>query len=112
MEWFKTYANTSQRIALRQLSDAAFRLWFDARCWIALQESDGLIPTLQLPYFGPVGRQEHAEALVWAGLWNPVAGGWEDMTWLQEQDAAQTLKDRRERERMKKQRQRSKVSSS
>jgi hypothetical protein len=81
MEWFKTYANTPQRPTIQDLSDGAFRLWSDGRCYIALTESDGFIPGKQLSRFGPHGKRRNVVELVGAGVWEAALTGWIDQTW-------------------------------
>jgi hypothetical protein len=96
MEWFKTYSNTPHRPQVLVLSDRAFRLWHDARCYIADVESDGFIPAAQLPRFGTHGAKRYAMELVDGGLWEQATTGYIDLVWGAEgqRTAEQAVRDR------------------
>lgn len=97
MDWFKAYSDESERPEAQGLTDAAFRLWYDGRCYIARNESDGFIPGTQLPRFGRHGSTRNARALVDAGFWLEAPTGWIDPRWEHEQKSAADMEANRKR---------------
>lgn len=95
MDWFRAYASESQHPEMQALSHAAFRLWHDARCYIAQTESDGFIPTTQIPRCGPHGTAANCRRLVEAGLWEESPTGFIDVRWEHEQESHAEMEKRR-----------------
>lgn len=62
-----------------QLSDAAFRLYFDAVCWMVRQRTAGHVSGAYVRTRSRASSrltQRHVDELVTAGLFAPVEGGW------------------------------------
>lgn len=97
MEWFKAWSNEPERPETQMLTDAAFRLWHDGRCYVARTESDGFIPGTQLPRFGRHGTKRNASALVEVGLWQQTPTGYIDLRWEDEQRSAAGMAETRKR---------------
>lgn len=97
MEWYKAWANEPERPETQLLTDAAFRLWHDGRCYIARTESDGFIPETQLPRFGRHGTRRNAKTLVDGGLWLEATTGYIDLRWEDEQRSAAGMSETRKR---------------
>lgn len=97
MEWFKAWANEPERPETQALTDPAFRLWHDGRCYVARTESDGFIPSTQLPRFGRHGNPRNALALIDAGLWQSAPTGYIDLRWESEQRSASGMDETRKR---------------
>ena len=77
MTWLKKDDRYPEHRKIRRLTDGEYRLHDTAMHYCAKDESDGLIRT------DDIGEMQHGKrlarhipALVAAGLWEPVAGGW------------------------------------
>lgn len=97
MEWYKAWSNEPERPETQALTDGAFRLWHDGRCYVARTESDGFIPATQLPRFGRHGSKRNAAALVESGLWEQAVTGYIDARWEEEQRSAAGMAETRKR---------------
>jgi hypothetical protein len=89
MVWFKVddkaHSNTKVRKVLAT-APAALSLWTVAGSWSSDNLTDGLIPDDQLPWLMPAGADELARALVAAGLWRRVRGGYQFHQWEKDGD--------------------------
>ncbi|WP_433586374.1 hypothetical protein [Microbacterium hydrocarbonoxydans] len=94
MTWSKFSDTYPRRADVMLLTDAAFRLHFDATCWANEQLTDGRIPTAIALRLRPlVNPEECVDELVRAGLWEEVDGGYQ-LDWS-EQETADTVRERR-----------------
>lgn len=75
-------------------------LWVIALSWSAGQLTDGFIPDVMLPALG--GRAVDAKALVQAGLWEVVDGGWIFHDFADYNPSRKDFEDRQERDRNRK----------
>lgn len=86
------------------LSNDAVALWVMAGSWCASYMTDGLLPFQMLAFVR--GTKTAAEELVDAGLWDTTPGGWLFHDWDHYQQTKAEVEDRRERDRVKKRRER------
>lgn len=108
--WFKVddHLHASRKAAKAGVE--AMGLWVLAGSWSAAEELDGFVPGYMVGRLGAL--QEHADALVSAGLWVPEAHDGEDgyrfHQWAEYQPTRAQLEAKREdaRERMRKARNR------
>lgn len=93
MTWFKVDDQFAFNIKVLTAGNAAVGLWVRAGSWSAAQLSDGLVPAPIVAALG--GSADDAAALVAAGLWDAVDGGWQFHDWAEYQPTkAQVLADR------------------
>lgn len=78
----------------------AMGLWAVAGSWCGDQLTDGFVPSYMLTALG--GKPADAKALVDAGLWVTVDGGWEFTGWHEWNPSRETVEARREADREKK----------
>lgn len=77
MTWLKTDDRFPEHRKIRRLTDAAYRLHHTAMCACAKDETDGLVTEADLADMEHGQRlRKHIDALVSAGLWEPVKDGW------------------------------------
>lgn len=77
MTWLKTDDRYPDHRKIRRLSDGAYRLHHGAQCYAAHDETDGVIRTDDIADIQHGKRlSKHIPALVEAGLWEPILGGW------------------------------------
>ena len=77
MTWLKKDDRYPEHRKIRRLSDGAYRLHDTALCWAARDETDGIITVEDLDEMQHGKRlRRHVSALVDAGLWDVVPGGW------------------------------------
>ncbi len=75
--WLKTDDRFPEHRKIRRLTDAAYRLHHTAMCACAKDETDGLVTEADLADMEHGQRlRKHIDALVSAGLWEPVKDGW------------------------------------
>ena len=75
--WLKTDDRFPEHRKIRRLTDAAYRLHHTAMCACAVDETDGLVTEADLADMEHGQRlRKHIDALVSAGLWEPVKDGW------------------------------------
>lgn len=97
MPWFKVDDQLATHPKVAKAGLAAMGLWVKAGSWSAQHLTDGQIPARALPILG--ARPAHAEALVEAGLWVPIEGGWQFRDWLDYQPSKVHVNDIREKRR-------------
>lgn len=114
MEWCKLYARMPGDKAILEAGEKAAWLFVVGLCYCAQEESDGFIPSAQLPRFGLSGAADRARRLVDNGLWTVVPGGWHVTRWLERQEPSSKLKESRARaaERQRRHRERNAVTDS
>ncbi len=77
MTWLKTDDKFPEHRKIRRLTDAAYRLHHTAMCACAKDETDGLVTEADIADMEHGTRlRKHIPALVAAGLWDEVDGGW------------------------------------
>ena len=77
MTWLKKDDRFPEHRKVRRLSDGAYRLHDTAMCFVAHDESDGMIRTDDIEEMQHGHRLHRRIAdLIDAGLWEPVVGGW------------------------------------
>lgn len=79
---------------------AAIGLWTLSGSWSGHQESDGFIPAHMVEELG--GVDNLATALVEAGLWEQVDGGYQFHNWGKYQALHAELEERRQKDRERK----------
>ncbi|MEV8239456.1 hypothetical protein AB0O90_04420 [Microbacterium testaceum] len=97
MPWFKVddglaSALRTTRIPRAQRA-AAMGLWILAGSWCARELTDGLVPEHMLSELACTKKQ--AEALVAAGYWMPVDGGWQMVDWAETQPTRAEVEEKR-----------------
>lgn len=98
MEWCRLYARLRHDQAVQNLTDSQFRLFVESLCYATEAESDGHIPTAQLPKFGKPGSPRNAAALVTAELWTDLDDGWLITKWQTLQEDLETVRKRRKKD--------------
>lgn len=108
MVWFNVDDTLAFHPKAIQAGNAALGLWVRAGSWSAQTLSDGFVPRQIARSLGTVGQ---CKALVVAGLWLEVDGGYRFHEWDQRQQTKEDVEARREMERRRKadQRKRSRV---
>ena len=77
MTWLKTDDKFPEHRKVRRLADSAYRLHHTAMCACAKDETDGLVTDSDIADMEHGSRlAKQVPALVAAGLWEPVKGGW------------------------------------
>lgn len=85
---------------VRRLTDAAFRLHVTAICACSRDESDGRVTEEDIAEMEHGTRlRKHVDALVKAGLWDVVKGGWLVHDFLHYNPSHEQLNAKRDRER-------------
>lgn len=92
MPWFKVDDTFAHHAKVMAAGNAAIGLWTRAGAWSMQQLTDGFIPTHVARTLGNVAQ---ARALVTAGLWHEVEGGYQFHEW----DARQPSREKVEAER-------------
>lgn len=110
MPWFKVDDSLSDHpdvLALleRRNGFAALGLWTVSGAWSSRQLTEGLISSVALKRLG--GTRSQALALVDAGLWEAVDGGYQFRNWLKWQPSKRSVQDKRDAARERMQRHRS-----
>lgn len=78
MTWLKTDDRFPEHRKIRRLGDAAYRLHHQALSFAAKDETDGVIHVVDVEEMQHGRRlSKHIPALVDAGLWKPIEGGWQ-----------------------------------
>lgn len=101
MAWFKVDDALAFNMKAVSAGNTALGLWVRAGSWSCQQLTDGFVPEAMVPALS--GSQNDADALVDAGLWHPVAGGFVFHDWDEYQEPSEKVKERRAaaRERMR-----------
>lgn len=94
MTWFKVDDKLWSHPKWLATPAASRGLWVTAGSWSAHHELDGFVPTPSLRLLGHTKTQ--AAALVAAGLWAVVDGGWEFHGWAEFQPTKAELQAKRE----------------
>jgi hypothetical protein len=77
MTWLKTDDRFPEHRKVRRLTDSAYRLHHTAMCACAKDETDGFVTAADIADMEHGTRlAKHIPALVGAGLWEVVPGGW------------------------------------
>lgn len=100
MAWFKVDDKLHSHPKVISVPLRAMGLWVKAGAWSADQLTDGHIPKAVLPILG--ANTADARALVEAGLWHTVEGGWRFHDWLDMQPSRKSTLARREEDRQRK----------
>lgn len=100
MTWLKTDDRFPEHRKIRRLSDSAYRLHHTAMCACAKDETDGLVTDQDVDDMEHGARlRKHIPALVAAGLWEPVPGGWIIHDFLHYNPSHGDLEEKRRRDR-------------
>lgn len=87
--WFKVDDDFSHHRKALAAGNAAVGLWTRSGAWSGHHLTDGFVPSAVVP---TVGTTREARALVAAGLWVPVDGGYRFHDWeLYQPTAAEVL---------------------
>ena len=100
MSWFKVDDKFHSHPKVIGLPLRVIGLWAKAGAWSADQLTDGLVPRAVVAVLG--GTAGDAGALVKAGLWAEVEGGWAFHDWLDMQPSRAETLTRREEDRQRK----------
>lgn len=100
MSWFKVDDKLHSHPKVLGVPLRAMGLWVLAGAWCADQLTDGFVPRAVLPTLA--AKTIDAKALVDAGLWIEVEGGWVFHDWLDMQPSRAATLGRREEERIRK----------
>src|SRR5699024_6485907 len=93
MAWFKVDDRLYSHPKWLATPPSARGLRVTAGSWVADHEQDGVIPRHALGLFGH--RTRDAQALVEAGLWREVEGGWKFNNWTEYQPTSAELSEKR-----------------
>lgn len=97
MPWFKVDDGFAFHRKAIKAGNAALGLWVRAGSWCAHQLTDGQVPDEILALLG--GNTEDAEALVSAGLWEQIEGGYQFRGWHDYQPTRADVEDERAKAR-------------
>lgn len=113
MTWLKKDDRFPDHRKIRRLTDGAYRLHDTALCACAKDETDGLVTDADIDDMehGPRLRK-HIPALVAAGLWEQVPGGWEIHDYLHYNPSHEQLNAKRAADRERQNRRRHRVEPS
>lgn len=100
MAWFKVDDKLHSHPKRHRAGLRAMGLWVVAGSWCGDQLTDGLVPRDMLAALG--GRPADAKALVDAGLWEAVDGGWRFHDWAGQNPTRSDVEATRDRERERK----------
>lgn len=100
MAWFKVDDKFHSHPKVVGVSLRALGLWVKAGAWSADQLTDGFIPSGVLTVMA--ARPADARALVDAGLWRAVDGGYQFHDWSEFQPSRSETLDRRARDAQRK----------
>lgn len=108
MPWVRFDDSSPDNPNIDQLSDGAFRLWFNAICYSNRNLTDGFVPATRIPRLTPHYKAQHMAELVNSGRWHKEQDGIRIHGYLDYQPSSEQINERREYERQKKQNQRHK----
>ncbi|MBF6213724.1 hypothetical protein IU487_22160 [Nocardia puris] len=103
MVWFLVDDSMALHHKTVQAGNAAIGLWTRAGAWCAQTLSDGFVPRSIARSFGTIGQ---CKALVSAGLWVEVEGGYRFHQWEERQPTKSDVEARRKTDRARKAEQR------
>lgn len=93
MPWFKVDDTLAFHAKVVTAGNAAMGLWVRAGAWCAQQLTDGHVPNHMISVLGTTGQ---AKALVTAGLWTRVDGGYDFHEWSDRQPSREQVERERE----------------
>ncbi len=99
--WFKVDDSLATHPKVLEVGNAAMGLWVRAGAWCAQQLTDGFVSAAAAAM---LGTPAEAEALAAAGLWARVEGGFEFHQWEERQPSRADAEQRREADRVRKER--------
>jgi hypothetical protein len=113
VDWVKLSARYYMDVAVASLPDADAEVMFTrSLAYAGSEETGGFVPAGVLPALCRRRRYEMAaEALVAAGLWRPVRGGYKITRWSEWQSELEALVRRRSADRDRKRRERERASA-
>ncbi|WP_270009121.1 hypothetical protein [Rhodococcus sp. BH5] len=97
--WFNVDDQLADHPKALTAGNAALGLWVRCGSWSSRQLSDGFLPENLAKSFG---KPSEIKALLNAGLWHKVEGGYTFHEWPQYQRSAAEIKAKREAERVRK----------
>ena len=107
MTWLKTDDRYPEHRKVRRLTDGAYRLHHTAMCACAKDETDGLVTSEDIADMEHGARlRKYIPALVSAGLWEEIDGGWLVHDFLDYNPSHADLEAKRARDRERQQRHR------
>jgi hypothetical protein len=95
--WFKVDDGFAFHRKAIKAGNTALGLWVRAGSWCAHQLTDGQVPSEVLPLLG--GSVEDAEALVSAGFWQQIEGGYQFYGWHDYQPTKADVEEERAKAR-------------
>lgn len=102
--WFKVDDQLAMHFKTIQAGNRAIGVWVRAGAWAAGNLTDGFVPASLMPALG--ADLADIEALVDAGFWREVDGGWQFHDWDDFQPTSGAVRAKREADRERKRRQR------
>lgn len=93
MPWFKVDDALAFHMKALAAGNTALGLWVRAGSWSSQQLTDGFVPATMVPALG--GGHKDAKALVHAGLWHQVEGGFQFHQWEQYQPTREQVEAER-----------------
>ena len=105
MTWFKVDDKLFGHPKARAAGNRAMGLWVLSGSYSSAYLTDGFVP-VEYVKDHRYGLRD-AEALVDAGLWHPVDGGWQFHDWSVTNPTRSEVEEKREADRKRKQRERS-----
>ena len=101
MPWFRLDDSAYDHPKVAGLSDPAFRLWVTAGLYSCRHLTDGMVTQVTLRILQ--AKAKHCQELVMAGLWVVVPdGGYRFHDWEHYQPSAESVRQRRAKDRDKK----------
>lgn len=96
MAWFKVDDQLAFNAKIVAAGNEAMGLWVRAGSWSAAQLTDGFVPNhMANAMANGMANECGADALVMAGLWHEVEGGFQFHDWEEFQPSAETEKEKR-----------------
>lgn len=104
MDWVKLGSSYFLDVAIACLDDAGEVMFLRGLAYCGASESGGFIPAAALPALGRRNQAKTADALVVAGKWEQVLGGYQVVQWQKWQSELEALIGRRKKEAARKRR--------
>lgn len=96
MAWFKVDDQLAFNAKIVAAGNEAMGLWVRAGSWSAAQLTDGFVPNhMAIAMANGMAKECGADALVMAGLWHEVEGGYQFHDWSEFQPSAEAEKEKR-----------------
>lgn len=102
--WFKVDDQLAMHFKTMQAGNRAIGVWVRAGAWAAGNLTDGFVPESLLPALA--ADRDDVDALVAAGFWREVEGGWQFHDWDEYQPTSEQVKAKRDADRDRKRKQR------